>query len=122
MLIEGLYTIKDSQDTDEGIVVNIRLNKDHDIFKGHFPGNPVMPGVCMIQIIKELTEKKSEKKLLLTSSSNIKFMAIINPEMNPELELNISITEEDGQLKVKNTTSFGATVALKLNAIFRILN
>jgi 3-hydroxyacyl-[acyl-carrier-protein] dehydratase len=99
----------------------ITINKDHEIFKGHFPGNPVMPGVCMIQIIKELTEEVVGKKLFLSVSSNIKFMAIINPEIHPDLTLILDISRSENEVKIKNTTSFGDTLALKLNAIFRIL-
>ena len=121
MLIEGLYKITANEKTAEGISARVFLNKDHAIFKGHFPGNPVMPGVCMIQIIKELTEEATGKNLFLAVSSNIKFMAIINPEKNPELQLVIDITEENNEVKVKNTTSFEETVALKLSATFKVI-
>lgn len=122
MLIEGLYKITSTEKTAEGILATIHLNKDHAVFKGHFPGNPVMPGVCMIQIVKELTEEAIGKDLFLSVSSNIKFMAIINPENNPDLQLAIDFTEENGEVKVKNTTSFEDTVALKLNAVFKIMD
>ncbi len=121
MLIQGLYKITAVENTSSEISADIHLNKDHEIFKGHFPGNPVMPGVCMIQIIKELTEKVLEKNLFLSVSSNIKFMAIINPEINPDLNIKIDYFEEDGIVKVKNVSSFEETVALKLNATFKII-
>ncbi len=121
MLIEGLYNVISTEKTAEGILAKVHLNKDHAIFKGHFPGNPVMPGVCMIQIIKELTEEATGKNLFLAVSSNIKFMAIINPEKNPDLQIIIDITEENGEVKVKNTSSFDETVALKLSATFKIV-
>ncbi len=121
MLIEGLYKITATEKTADGILAQIHLNKDHAIFKGHFPGNPVMPGVCMIQIIKELTEEATGKNLFLSVSSNIKFMAIINPEKNPDLSLAMDITEENGEVKIKNTSSFADTIALKLNATFKII-
>lgn len=105
----------------EGVKATVRLNKDHDIFKGHFPGNPIMPGVCMIQIIKELTEEVVDKSLFLSVSSNIKFMAIINPNVNPVLHLDLSISEEGDEVKIKNVTSFGETEALKLSATFKII-
>ena len=122
MLIEGLYKITANEKTAEGISATVHLNKDHEIFKGHFPGNPVMPGVCMIQIIKELTEEATGKNLFLSVSSNIKFMAIINPEKNPDLQLVIDIAEENGEVKVKNTTTFEETVALKMGATFKIVD
>lgn len=121
MLIQGLYKITAIENTSSEICADIYVNKDHEIFKGHFPGNPVMPGVCMIQIIKELTEKVLEKNLFLSVSSNIKFMAIINPEINPDLNIKIDYVEEDGIVKVKNISSFKDTVALKLNATFKIV-
>lgn len=121
MLIEGLYKVTSTENTENGILGKVHLNKDHAIFKGHFPGNPVMPGVCMIQIIKELTEEATGKNLFLAVSSNIKFMAIINPEKNPDLQLVIDIAEENDEVKVKNITSYEDTVALKLNATFKII-
>ena len=101
-------------------VKNVTMNED--FFRGHFPGNPVMPGVCMIQIIKELTENATGENLFLSVSSNIKFMAIINPEVNPDLDIKIDFVAEDGIVKVKNITSYDETVALKLNATFKILD
>ena len=75
----------------------------------------------MIQIIKELTEEVVGKKLFLSVSSNIKFMAIINPDTDPDLTLVLDISQAENKVKIKNTTSFGETLALKLNATFRIL-
>ena len=119
MLIEGLYTITEFEYKEQEVKAIVQLNKDHEIFKGHFPGNPVMPGVCMLQIIKELTEKAMGRSLLLTVASNIKFMAIINPNINPTLSLLISITEDGDMVKIKNMSLFDETVALKLSATFK---
>ena len=98
-----------------GFTAHILLNKDHDIFKGHFPGNPVTPGVCMMQIVKELTEEFIGRKLFLKTASNVKFMAIINPFETPELTMSLNISESETEVKVKNTTSFGETIALKMS-------
>ena len=121
MLIKNLYKVNNLVTNNCQTVAQISINKDHEIFKGHFPGHPVMPGVCMIQIIKELTEEVVGKKLFLSVSSNIKFMAIINPDTDPYLTLVLDISQAENKVKIKNTTSFGETLALKLNATFRIL-
>lgn len=121
MLIEGLYKVISFESNDGRVVATVSLNKGHEIFEGHFPGNPVMPGVCMIQMIKELTERATEKELFLSNCSNIKFMAIIDPRKNSLLTLTINISEEDGIVKVKNTTSYEDTLALKLSASFKIV-
>ena len=119
MLIEGLYTTETFDKNEEGISAQIKLNPKHEIFKGHFPGKPIMPGVCMIQIIKELTERSLGQDLFLSVASNVKFMAIINPETDPILLIDINLSEMDGLFKVKSTTIFGETVALKLSATFK---
>ena len=121
MLIKDLYAIQSFEFEDHTLRATIKLNQEHAIFEGHFPGNPVMPGVCMIQIIKELTERAVEKELFLSIASNIKFMALINPEKNATLQLILVITEVDEVVKVKNTTSFNDTLALKLSATFKVI-
>ncbi len=119
---------------EDQVTAKIFINKDHSIFKGHFPGNPVMPGVCIMQIIKELTEQIVKCKLFMAQSSNIKFKAIINPETHPELQMQLKIKEEKDIVKIKNVTTFisdpntiaegvnkGAgqtTVALQLSAAY----
>ena len=123
MLLYDFYTVENISDLGDGhFIAKILLNADHDIFKGHFPGNPVTPGVCMMQIVKNLAEKITSKILFLSSASNVKFMAIINPLINPNLELKLEISEKDGELKVKNTTLFGETIALKMSVNYIMLS
>jgi 3-hydroxyacyl-[acyl-carrier-protein] dehydratase len=119
MVLKEFYTIlSEEKISDSKRIITILVNEKHDVFKGHFPGNPVMPGVCMIQIIKELSESITQSSLLMQTLTNVKFMALINPEVTPELRLELDITTtEDDLVKVKNTTYFNDTVALKLSAV-----
>ena len=122
MLINDFYTLSDFQEEEKRILAHIVLNASHEIFKGHFPGNPVTPGVCMMQIIKELVEKSTAKKLFMNQCSNVKFMALINPETNADLMIKIdlqSIGEEE--IKIKSETIFDETVALKLVCNYKIV-
>lgn len=121
MLLQDFYTVDKIDVVTEGkYLAAITLNKDHDIFKGHFPGNPVTPGVCMMQIIKEITESVLNVSLTMVSTTNVKFMAIINPEVNAKLTLDLDISEnEASEIKVKNTTSFDETIALKLSNTYK---
>jgi 3-hydroxyacyl-[acyl-carrier-protein] dehydratase len=123
MVLKDFYKVlSQEKTTDSKYSITILVNEKHVIFKGHFPGNPIMPGVCMIQIIKELTENITCKTLMIQTLSNVKFMALINPEKNPELRLELDITEtEDNLVKVKNTTYFNDTVALKLSNVYKKL-
>ena len=121
MLLKDFYTVEKLDNTAEGnYSAFITLNSKHDVFKGHFPGNPVTPGVCMMQIIKELSQDILGCSLIMTASSNVKFMAIINPEINPNLKLDLEIIGANtSEIKVKNTTSFDDTVALKLSNVYK---
>ena len=123
MVLKDFYKVLSEEKTsDSKYTITILVNEKHDVFKGHFPGNPIMPGVCMIQIIKELTEKITESTLMIQTLSNVKFMALINPEATPELRLELDIvTTEDDLVKVKNTTYFNETVALKLSNVYKKL-
>lgn len=122
MLIEGLYTVQSLEQNGQEVQVQVKLHKEHDVFKGHFPGNPIMPGVCMIQMIKELTEQVTGKTLFLSVASNVKFMAKISPEENEIIDLVLTITEDDTIIKVKNITSYEDTIALKLTATFKVIS
>lgn len=120
MLLQDFYKIVSLEKKEQRHEAVILVNEQHDVFNGHFPGNPIMPGVCMMQIIKELAEEITESKLMLQSLTNVKFMALINPEVTPELrlELDITITDED-LVKVKNTSYFNETTALKLSSVYK---
>ncbi|MBF4464766.1 3-hydroxyacyl-ACP dehydratase [Flavobacterium sp. LC2016-12] len=123
MVLKDFYKVLSEEKTsDSKYSITILVNEKHEVFKGHFPGNPIMPGVCMIQIIKELTEKITQETLMIQTLTNVKFMALINPENNPELRLELDITlTEDNLVKVKNTTYFNETVALKLSNVYKKL-
>ncbi len=120
MLIEDFYFI-DSIKTEAGnhLSASVRINKDHNIFKGHFPGDPVTPGVCLIQIIKELTQKLTGVILRLKTTKNVKFMSIINPELDPNLEISIEMENTAEDFLVKSVILNGDTVSVKFSGIFQ---
>lgn len=122
MLLQDFYKVNSLEKvSDQSYQVDLTLNARHEVFKGHFPGNPVTPGVGMMQIIKELTEEITGKKLFLTNASNVKFMALINPEVTPDLKLELDMILTDNEVKVKNITLFGETTALKLTNTYKIV-
>jgi 3-hydroxyacyl-[acyl-carrier-protein] dehydratase len=92
MLLNNLYSIIDLQNTEEEITVIISFNPSHNIFAGHFPGNPVVPGVVLLKILHELLEMHHRRKLLFTTSRQVKFLAVLNPVLNTSLR--ITWTEE----------------------------
>lgn len=118
MLIQDFYQIIDLTQLENEHSARIELNENHPIFDGHFPENPVMPGVCMFQIIQELTEKVVQKKLSLQQVSNVKFMVLINPKIDNQLTFHFSIVPENATYKVKSQLVFQEQIALKMNATY----
>ncbi len=118
-LLHDFYSIAAFTADGPKVSASISINSAHPVFKGHFPNHPVTPGVCMMQIIKELAEKWAECSLVLKKARNVKFMAIINPDNHPNIRVELDVEEEDGLLSIKSTTSFEDTTALKFSGVFQ---
>ena len=66
MLRNDFYTIVSWENISENsFFVTITINKNHAIFDGHFPQNPIVPGVCMLQMVKDLMEDELNKSIHL---------------------------------------------------------
>ena len=94
------------------------LNPDHSIFKGHFPGAPITPGVCQIEIVKEVLEEILGKTLILSEAKNIKFTHTIDPRQNTLLDLELNFEEKDEGIQTKATLYTLKDVCLKFSGIF----
>ena len=58
MLLENFYKIIHIKEREDGKqAIEIELNPGHMLYQGHFPGQPVVPGVCTLQMIKESAEQ-----------------------------------------------------------------
>lgn len=123
MLKDDFYQLLNmEQVNDNEFIAYIHLNNNHEIFKGHFPGQPVVPGVCMIQIVKELVSSALDLTLTLKSSRNIKFTALIDPNKTPDLKLQLIIErKEDNTIRIKNVSSFGTVDAVKMDLTYVII-
>lgn len=100
----------------------IAINPGHEIFMGHFPGNPVLPGACTIQIIKELAEEATGRRLMLSEAQNIKYLSFINPELNRILDIDIQIKEKDtGLLSCNASVHYEGTVFCSFKGTLTLL-
>ena len=105
MLLDDFYSIIDKREIDDDngakdtpvrkFIFTIKLNPGHPVYQGHFPGNPVVPGVCQVQIIKELTSAILKKELVIYKSDNIKFLSMIVPTVATFLKVNLEIKEKE---------------------------
>jgi len=90
MLLDDFYKIEQQTEIDPGFEYIISLNEEHSIYKAHFPGNPITPGVCIIQICKELMKLRTGESLFLQKIQNVKFLSIINPTITNRIKVSFS--------------------------------
>ncbi len=78
-LKNSLYCILSKAVSDPTISYDIQLDASHFIYQAHFPDNPITPGVCIIQIAKELLEDHLACDLHVIRMKNVKFLQVISP-------------------------------------------
>ncbi|MDR2810415.1 MAG: glycosyltransferase [Tannerellaceae bacterium] len=89
-LTNNFYKVIQCIHRDSGFEYTLSLNKEHCIYQAHFPGNPITPGVCIIQFCKELLEHHTGEKLWLKKILNVKFLSIINPQEHDTVHVTFS--------------------------------
>lgn len=121
VLQDNLYTILSQQQEDGHHVFHLRLHPEWPIYKSHFPGHPITPGVCIVQTVQELLQSLLHRRLTLVQAKNVKYLAIISPEETTELTVTFSLIEEqpDGSLKLQAQVASGETLCTKLSLTFK---
>ena len=123
MLNNNFYFLKKIERKDDRITGSLLLNSAHAIFKGHFPNIPIVPGVVLIQIVKELIGNELNIRLKMFEAKNIKFLDYINPFEIEELQFEFFIKEnEDATLKVQATISSENRTHFKSSAQYKIID
>lgn len=118
MLQGDFFTTKQQEVIENTIHSQISLNMEHPIYKGHFPQQPVVPGVCMMQILAELSTSALGKKVYLKKASQAKFLIPIIPQKNPLLDVTIKYTNnEDGSLKISASIQDSTVTFFKFKGI-----
>lgn len=121
-LLDSLFYISQCRREDSGdVVYDVRLDPEHFIYKAHFPGEPVTPGVCIMQMVVELLEDASGEKLGLDTAKNIKFLQVIQPQHTPQLCCTITrILKENDTVSARARLSAGDAVFADLSLVCKI--
>lgn len=117
MLKNRFFTITFLEAKEGLINARFVLNGDHEIFKGHFPENPVTPGVCQIQIVKELLCEVRNIKLYLIKAKSIKFLKMLVPSVR-ECSARIEIEQSEEYCRVNALISEGDEPTMKFRGLF----
>lgn len=90
-LKNNLYKIISKEEVNSIFNYTIELNPSCVIYQAHFPGEPITPGVCIVQIGKEVIENllleqsSASRRLEIIKAKNIKFLSVISPNETPIL-------------------------------------
>lgn len=108
----------------ESCIAYKNVREDEYYFKGHFPGNPIMPGVLMVEALAQTgavailsMEENKGKNALFGGINNLKFKKQVVPGDRLKLEVKIikkkgpigigeAIATVDGKIAVKGELTF----------------
>ena len=120
-LLTGFYNIIESENiNDKDWVVQVRLNPQHSVYGGHFPQHPVVPGVCMLQIIKECIEEIYRAPLQYKQIASCKFLSAVNPNEAVDLRFLLAIRKNEAntlQVQVEGASTKEVCIKLKAQLI-----
>ena len=122
ILKNSLYTIADKRMEGSGIFYQILLDKNHFIYKAHFPNEPITPGVCIIQIAKELLEDYLHEEYEISHVKNIKFLSVLSPLSTPSVAYvfdKVTFLPETNECKTQVQVQQDNVLFAKLSIIFK---
>lgn len=70
---------------DRDLVETLRVASTHPALPGHFPGNPVIPGVVLLDRIAAALERAGDGRLARIGA--VKFLAPLRPDEDAELRI-----------------------------------
>jgi len=100
---EAIYIEEAEKRNENEVIAWVNLTGKEPYFRGHFPGNPILPGHIMIEMIAQagallyLSEEKNHGQSVLLCMVNAKFKA----KVSPPAELKIQVCFEKGKGDVR---------------------
>ncbi len=115
----NFYTYELKGREENRIEASLQIDANHPLYRGHFPGFPVTPGVCQVQIIREILEHEEGLPLMLTAARQIKFTAIHEPVKEAKIQVSISFKKSGDHLEASAQLHCNKKIYLKFKGEFR---
>lgn len=111
VIVTDLFKTIESPDSKDligtKVIAHFEVREDLEILKGHFPGNPILPGVVQIEMmaqaaafvsipLKEFSKEDLNVETLLVSVEKSKFRKPITPGM--KLEIHTTMLKNRGSI------------------------
>lgn len=90
--MQNYYTILSQQTDNQTASFVVYLNADCPVYAGHFPGNPIAPGACNIEMIRQCASLALGHTVRFSTIRLCKFMMILRPGETEQLVIQISWT------------------------------
>jgi 3-hydroxyacyl-[acyl-carrier-protein] dehydratase len=113
LLLNNLYTIESQTKSEQWVTSSLKLDANHAIFKGHFPGQPVLPGVCMLEMISEIMGGLLKKNFHISAAPLVKFLRMIDPRKNPDINVEINYQEKGSGVAAGGKIFCGPEIFMK---------
>ena len=96
MRLEGsFYRVISSAAVEGGYDFELVLVKDHPIYEWHFPGQPVVSGMCTLTIVRECLASVLGKVVMFSSIKECKFLSALIPDKDLAVTLHLNLSGED---------------------------
>jgi 3-hydroxyacyl-[acyl-carrier-protein] dehydratase len=120
MLLNDFFIIDDSQTGMGSVSALLHLDVRHPIFAGHFPGRPVVPGVCLLQLVQELTASINDGEVRLIKADYLKFITPIDPVRDGTIAMTLTGKETGpGEWQVTAEGSNAGAICFRFKGSFR---
>lgn len=97
------------------VAATLAARRDSAVYRGHFPSQPVTPGVLMLQAVVELTAQAAGKELKLKKVNNVKYLSMMGPDEIDGCTLAATLTPE-GTITATYTKDNTTYAKIKLTA------
>lgn len=95
LLENVLYSVTAQEGEGNTLIATLSWIYPCALLDGHFPGHPIIPGACQIQIVRELSEKLLGCQTELTNVKNVKFVGLIDPQKTPFTQVDVQAVRDN---------------------------
>jgi len=116
--MDDVFSISNLAHGEGMITASLALNPDSSIFQGHFPGQPVVPGACMLDAVREVLTRVLEKPLRLKKAGQLKFVGMLVPVEATTVLLEITYKIAEDEIITNGKLVDGERVCLKFQGSY----
>ena len=95
--VAQFFTLESGEKNGNSATYRCRLHPEAPVFKAHFPGFPILPGVLTLKMVVDAINASqffSTQTLTVQSIGNAKYLAVVNPQETQEVEFSVALKAE----------------------------